>query len=148
KSRSFLSENRKRIFLVSLPSSLDYLLSRRLDPDVVVSLDPGYWASRHLDRFAERTKAVLWAGLSSRLGSTSLSPGRVRFFSTGNPLESLVLGDLSANLPRIPEAATVAATAIELCRQIWGCPVLVLGMDLQPRDLLSHVHPHGFDSVW
>ena len=51
-ARSLLSEIRKRCIIVAVDTSLRFLLRNNADPDFAVVIDPQFWNSRHLDRFA------------------------------------------------------------------------------------------------
>ncbi len=141
---------RKSILLISLPSSLSALAAAGLRPDLVVATDGGNWASLHLAEVARLPpgeRLPLAMPLSAARGS----------WHTGGPLLLLTQATLferellaESRLSAIPIAAhgTVAAGALALALLLTRGPVVVAGLDLCFRDILEHVRPHTFDSIW
>ena len=134
-----LSRFRSRYRLWSLPSSLPALTAAGLEPDLIVSTDAGFWARLHTRYFPRHIPVAM--------PLSSVPP-------VGNPVLPLLQDipgerELMAGRPRsglsLPEAGTVAATAVHLWRILGRGPLALVGLDMAWTDLRSHARPHGFD---
>jgi hypothetical protein len=150
-ARALLSEIRPQIDLWALPSSCSFLLDSGLLPDLIVMTDPGFYSMHHL-HFAS-PPCPLAMPLSAARGSWSLraaggSPG-CPVFLLGQPVvfEKELLASAHVVAPVLPPHGTVAATAIDLALACTRAPVIVAGLDLCARDLLSHARPNAFDRL-
>lgn len=136
---------RQSLFLVSLPSSLSALYNRGMKPDVVVTVDAGYWARTHFESVSLQEVAVAMPLTASRgLWSQSASPV---LLSTGSFLERELLQLAGISPHSIRDTGTVSATALELAHQLTDSPVIFAGLDLSYDGLSEHVRPHTFDTV-
>ncbi|HET6452022.1 MAG TPA: 6-hydroxymethylpterin diphosphokinase MptE-like protein [Spirochaetia bacterium] len=145
-SIGLLRELRNRFDLWALPSACPALAGSGLEPDLVVLTDPGFYAMHHLHFAPPR---VLAMPLSGARGSWSL-PSRPAVVLLEQPFahEQAFLNAVGLPAPpRVPPHGTVAATAIQLALDAASGPVLLAGLDLCERDLLSHARPNAFDTL-
>jgi len=140
----FLAAHRESIELWALPSSLDFLLSRDLEPDTVVMTDPSYYAFSHL-RYAKDNDLHLTMPLSAAGGSWRIS-ARVSLVNQETPVERVLLKRAGLTAPAVPAQGTVAATALLLALGRQKGPVIFTGLDFCYRDIFSHVRPNNFES--
>lgn len=141
-----LSEVRGRVTLWALPSSCAFLLDRGLRPDLVVMTDPGFYALHHL-QFASPA-CPLAMPLSAARGSWDLHPQpAVMLLAQPFLVESSLLEAAGLPAPAVAPHGTVTATAIDLALAATRAPVIVAGLDLGSRDLLSHARPNSFDRL-
>jgi hypothetical protein len=150
-ARELLSETRAQFELWALPSSCAFLLESGLNPDLVVMTDPGFYSMHHLH--FDVPACPLAMPLSAARGSWSLraaggSPGcPVYFLEQPVVFERELLASARVAAPVLPPHGTVAATAIDLALSSTRAPVIVAGLDLCARDLLSHARPNAFDRL-
>ena len=138
-----LSEIARRCVTVAVDTSLRFLLSRSVDPDFVVSVDPQYWNYRHLDRVpAPKThliaeSAVYPPVLRHRFGGVFLCGS---FFPLGRFIEEKVdpKGDLGAG-------GSVATSAWDFVRHLGAKSVWVAGLDLSFPELKTHFRGAAFE---
>jgi hypothetical protein len=131
-----LAEIRKRCVVVAVDTSLRFMLSRGLDPDFVVAVDPQYWNFRHLDRCpAPRTwliaeSAVYPPVLRHRFRGAFL--GRSQF-PLGCFIEDRVdpKGALGAG-------GSVATSAWDFARTLGAPAIWIAGLDLSFPGLKTH----------
>lgn len=142
---------RERVVLAALPSSLDFLTSNNIVPDLVFSSDGGYYADIHLRGFLQRTKrnkkqpvfvAPFRANLRPFFGSNS----SVCLTSTDTPLENSILdcNEYKSDFAVLPDRGTVAASAIDYLLAFHKGPILLAGLDLANYDLSMHIEPHTY----
>ncbi|MGO9308725.1 MAG: hypothetical protein ACLQDL_06860 [Spirochaetia bacterium] len=150
-ARPLLSEMRPCYELWALPSSCPFLMDSRLLPDLVVVTDPGFYSMHHL-HFPPPACPVAMP-LSAARGAWSLptGPGRdgIPVFLLEQPVlfERALLAAAGVVAPLIPPHGTVAASAIDLALASTSGPVIVTGLDMAARDLLSHARPNAFDRL-
>ena len=137
---------RGRIALWALPSSCPFLLDRGLQPDLVVMTDPGYYALHHLHFAAPACPVVM--PLSAARGCWALSPRPAAIFLEQPFLvERSLLSAAGVKAPWVAPHGTVTATAVELALSCTDGPVILAGLDLGSRDLLTHARPNAFDAL-
>ena len=138
-----LSEIAKRCIIVAVDTSLRFLLSRSVDPDFVVSVDPQYWNFRHLDRVpAPKTRLIAESAvyppvLRHCFGGIFLCGS---FFPLGRFIEEKVdpKGDLGAG-------GSVATGAWDFIRLLGARQVWIAGLDLSFPDLKTHFRGAAFE---
>ena len=141
-----LAEVRGRVALWALPSSCPFLLESGLLPDLVVMTDPGFYALHHL-QFASPS-CPLAMPLSAARGSWDLHPRpAVALLEQPFVVERSLLQAAGLSAPSVAPHGTVTATAIDLALGATRAPVIVAGLDLGSRDLLSHARPNAFDRL-
>jgi hypothetical protein len=135
-----------RIRLWALASAHQALLSEGLEPEVLVSTDPGFWNAAHL-AVAARQKTLLLATPSTRLGSAILDgKSAIAPVCTGLGFEIDALasaGDIPA-LNALP-SGTAAGTALSIATSLGARPVYLCGLDLAVHGLYEHAFPYSFD---
>lgn len=133
--------------LWALPSSLGFLLAHDLVPDLVISTDPGYYASLHLHRIAHGPPVPVAMPLTAARGVWR-TQSAVHLIHQGTPVERAVAGHLGVSATPVPENGTVAGTALELALALGHAPVVFAGLDLCQPDVQAHVRPHSFDPLF
>jgi hypothetical protein len=131
-----LAEIRKRCVIVAVDTSLRFMLSRGLDPDFAVVVDPQYWNFRHLDRCgARRTwliaeSAVYPAVLRHQFRGGFLCRSQ---FPLGCFIEDRVdpKGALGAG-------GSVATSAWDFARTLGAPEIWIAGLDLSFPGLKTH----------
>ncbi|MDR1239980.1 MAG: DUF115 domain-containing protein [Treponema sp.] len=126
----------RRCLVLAVDTSLRFLLRRGLDPDFVLSVDPQYWNSRHLDRSpAPRSRLV---AESAVYPPVLRLPFLQRFlcgslFPLGRFIEDRVdpKGQLGAG-------GSVATTAWDFARSLGTRNVWIAGLDLAYPELKTH----------
>ncbi|MCL2374654.1 MAG: DUF115 domain-containing protein, partial [Treponema sp.] len=138
-----IGEIAKRCVIVAVDTSLRFLLSRSVDPDFVVSVDPQYWNYRHLDRAAAAKtwlvaeSAVYPPVLRGEFGGIFLCGS---FFPLGRFIEEKVdpKGDLGAG-------GSVATSAWDFARLLGAKAVWIAGLDLSFPELKTHFRGAVFE---
>jgi hypothetical protein len=131
-----LKEIYKRCLIVAVDTSLRFLLSRGVEPDFLVSVDPQYWNFRHLDRQAAgKTRLVAESAvyppvLRSPFGGVFLCSS---FFPLGRFIEDRLepKGELGAG-------GSVATSAWDFIRFLGARTVWIAGLDLSFPELKTH----------
>jgi hypothetical protein len=139
-----LKEIRKRCVIVAVDTSLRFLLSRGIDPDFVVVVDPQYWNARHLDRSAAKRS---WLVAESAVYPPVLRhPFRGSLlcrslFPLGRFIEDQVdpKGALGAG-------GSVATSAWDFARILGAPAVWIAGLDLSFPELKTHFRGALFET--
>ena len=135
-----LHAHRHSFQLWTLPSSLPALAEAKLEPDLIIASDPGFWALQHQRYYTENVPIAM--PLSS---STPPPNTRVLLLNQGTAVESELISSREWPSIPVPSMGTVAATAVEVWRCLSEGPLILTGLDLCWFDLRSHSRPHAFD---
>ncbi|MDR1279108.1 MAG: DUF115 domain-containing protein [Treponema sp.] len=131
-----LPEIRRRCLVLAVDTSLRFLLKQGVDPDFVLSVDPQYWNSRHLDRSpAPHTRLI---AESAVYPPVLRQPFRQCFlcgslFPLGRFIEDRV--DPKG---RLGAGGSVATTAWDFARSLGTRTIWTAGLDLAYPDLKTH----------
>lgn len=130
---------RSRLALISASSALHWLEHHHFQPVLAVHTDGGMWARRYTIDAVRPDTIIALPLRASSVRTVSVLP-----VSTGWIGEHLAPD--SNRWMRLPEAPTVGATLLDLAHVLAPeVPVVVSGLDLCSRDLLSHARPHRND---
>ncbi len=143
-SMGFLKQHRKRLFILALSSSLEFLSTFNITPDAVVATDSGFWASVLMNPL-KNTGIPLFIPLSAAVPSGIISKLPIAVLNQGLFYEEALLSDVPLESNRILPGGTVAVTALHLGRYITEGPLFAAGIDLCYRDIHIHSRPHAFD---
>jgi hypothetical protein len=140
-----LRSKRGGFYLAALSSALPALSNAGIIPDLGFTADSGFWAMAHL-RPEWFPALPLAMGLDARVPPSRLSSSSVLFLESERPYERALVGDTiqRSGVPA-PTSATVAAAALEACLRLSSGPIILAGLDLSSKDLLSHARPNAFD---
>ncbi|KGE71369.1 6-hydroxymethylpterin diphosphokinase MptE-like protein [Spirochaeta lutea] len=141
---SYLCKYRETMMIYALPSAISFLHSISMEPDVILTTDPGYWAGEHLRQIPSHWKSRIIAPLTAELGRMP-GMGMVHFLPVSDPLTSLFLKPQGIR-PGMRETGTVAAFALDLILEVHSKAVVIFGLDLSLYQLVGHITPHGFDT--
>ena len=136
-----LKKHHQEYFHIALPSAVKALLSSGIRPHMILSTDPGYWASRHFRHFSPDIPV----GIS--LNGRTDNPVNGCSYPVVNQqtfLEKALLEEWP--LPRVNGAGSVALTALELALSLDASSITFAGFDLCMKDIKSHTSPHSFDN--
>lgn len=139
----FMIKNRRLFFLIALSSSIEFLKEKGIIPDIVITTDPGFYASLHLKPFS-RCNVTLAFPLTANIGSKNKQPAFI--FNQGTFIENF----FSQLIPffHLNPNGTVAGSAVNLSSAITKNIVLLVGIDFSTEDIKTHCSPHSFDSLF
>lgn len=141
KSCEFIKKNRKSIFLLSLSSSLTFLLENNIEPDLFLTSDPGFYSTYHTKKI-NNTFSPAAAPLTSY--HLDLNDKPLFLLNQNTVHEKLILGSFPLTMHFIPQNGTVSGTALSLALSLSDYPVFFLGLDFCSSDVKSHCFPDEF----
>jgi hypothetical protein len=142
----FLAELQRRMLLVAVDTSFRLCREAGVEPDLLVTVDPQYWNTRHLDR-AHVEEAVLVSESSAhpRLFRSSGTPDpAVYFVSSFFPL-GRILEDALGSKGQVGAGGSVATTAWDLARLLGCRPIYMAGLDLGYPGARTHCRGAYFE---
>ena len=143
-SLKLIQSRRGRLFVLALSSSLRTLLSAGIQPDAVISTDPGFWASVLLRDLGDKSTPVL-SPLSASLPHPAVETSPIVLLNQDTFFENSLLEHTRLPFLLIPPEGTVAATAVKAALELTCGPVITAGFDFCYRDIFLHARPHAFD---
>ena len=136
---NLLCKMQKHIFIVALPSSVQALVKNGIFPDLIITTDPGFYASQHYRTFPD------FIPVAAPLSAYPMNfPNPLIGINQLSELDKVLWQDNEYSVA-IPEMGTVAATALGILQQITDSDIYILGLDLCMKDIQEHVYPHPFD---
>jgi hypothetical protein len=122
---------KEHMLIVAVDTSYRFCKNQGVEPDFLVSVDPQYWNSRHLD-WLEREQTVLVSESSAHpriFRSGGKEEDTVLFVSSFFPLGKYI-EEIIGHRGLIGAGGSVATTAWDVCRYL-GCPsIYMAGLDL------------------
>ena len=133
-----LQQLARRFLIIAVDTALRAALRMDVVPDVIVSVDPQYWNSRHLDWCKKHTqKTLLVAEAAAHPTVFRGIDGPCMLMRTRFPLGTVfenavgLKGELMAG-------GSVATAAWDLARHYGCCPIVAVGLDLGYPNLKTH----------
>jgi hypothetical protein len=137
------TELAERCLLVAVDTALRHLLAAGVEPDFLVTVDPQYYNTRHLDRAGPgRTVLISESAAHPRIFRTlKLGPCFASsFFPLGQFLEKEV-----AERGTLGAGGSVSTTAWDFARLAGGDPIYMAGLDLGFPDRQTHARGSFFE---
>lgn len=148
KSVRFIKKFREKFFLIAVSSSVYPLSSRKVEPDLVLSTDGGYWAKRHIE-FPGGGKSEIPLALPPE----AAAPGKILHERAVVPLmyddaggyQGRILARLGADFTIARRNGTVSGTALELALSLTRGPVFLCGLDQEGATGFQHTMPNALE---
>ncbi|MDR2448196.1 MAG: DUF115 domain-containing protein [Treponema sp.] len=132
----------ERCAVAGVDTSLNCLLRSGVDPDWIVSGDPQYWNSRHLDRL-DRSNACLVTE-SAIYPLTLRHSKRAFLFATPLPLGKQIEEKVDPK-GRLGSGGSVATTAFDFCLELEPSVIFIAGLDLSFPHCKTHFKDAFFE---
>ncbi|MBN2536546.1 MAG: DUF115 domain-containing protein [Spirochaetales bacterium] len=145
KSINSIKKWKDKLYIISLPSAVQCLMSHHITPDAIVMTDPGFYSMHHIN-WMDISSSVLFIPFSAATGIWKISC-KVLFFTQPHFFEILLCEKSGLSFPPVPPKGTVAATALEIACNYADSDIIIAGLDLCYADMLSHARPHAFDTL-
>jgi len=139
---------RSAFFILASSSSVAALEANDLRPDLAISTDGSNWARLHLyssfrsnsGKKACPLAVALTAAIPSQCGDLP-----VLVICDGSLWQTLILQEMQIPFIALPQRGTVTAAALDLAFALSGGQIYIAGIDLENRDMRSHVRPYSFE---
>ena len=143
-----IKKNREKLFVCALSSSIGVLERFKIEPDVCMSADGGYWAKKHLEILE---KDFLKSPLILSSESACPSPLFEKKFIVPLCYDDDVLSKKifdSLGIKYLPgkRNGTVSGSALDLFLEISCGPIFFCGLDLQSGPKNNHARPNALDN--
>lgn len=139
---------RERLLLVAVDTSYPLCLRAGVEPDFLVTVDPQYWNSRHLDRMPVR-QAILVSEPSAHpsIFRRTVPPRPALYFVSSFFPIGRFLEELTGTRGRVGAGGSVATTAWDLARLLGGRPLYLAGLDLGYPRRRTHCRGAYFEEL-
>jgi hypothetical protein len=138
-----LSTYKKKFIIIAVDTAFSSLMDEQIEPDIVISIDPQYWNSRHLEgRKPEKTiliadPAIQNSGLRSFYERTIFIHSPLKFWS--------YLSKDSGELAKFSGGGSVSTTALDIAIKIGLKPIYIIGLDLSYPGGITHYKNSFFE---
>jgi len=145
KIRPLLGEIHKRCIVVAVDTNLRFFVKNGTPPDFVLTVDPQFWNSRHLDRcVSERT--VLIAEPAVYPPVLNLQFKRIFLCGSLFPFGAFLEKHVDQK-GRLGAGGSVATTAWDFARSLGAQKIWIAGLDLAFPGLRTHFRGARFEEI-
>jgi len=134
----------KDISLWSLASAVPALRARKLEPELIISTDPGFWNGEHI-RSARESTCPIALPPSSYAQISLLKNFPIIPLDTDLLFETAAIRALGLVSIKASAAGSSLGTALSLALSMTFGPVIVAGYDLAAQGIDDHARPYPFD---
>ncbi len=143
----FLKKNRKNVFLIAVSSAIFPLLEEKIEPDLALSTDGGYWAKKHLDILIKKEiplALTLEGAAPKKLFKKQIVP---LCYDDGSNFERNLLKRLGVNAVLAKRNGTVSGTALFLALSITNGEIFFAGLDQESAQGKQHAEPNALEKI-
>lgn len=141
-----IKEHRNEIFLIAVSSALLPLLHAKIQPDVVISTDGGWWAKKHLSAPGYDVSALVFACAAEGAVHAELAAQNTivpLYYDDGIEKEFFTVCKINAM--SATRNGTVSGTAAEFALALTSGNVYFCGLDLSPAKGFQHTQPNALE---
>jgi len=143
KVKPFLKDIYEKCIVVAVDTSLRFFVQNGIQPDFVLTVDPQFWNSRHLDRCVCQKTALI---VESAVFPPVLDLPFKRKFLCGSlfPLGTFIEKQVDIK-GRLGAGGSVATTAWDFARSLGGKHIWIAGLDLAYPEYKTHFRGARFE---
>ena len=143
KVKPFLKDIYERCIVVAVDTSLRFFVQNGIQPDFVLTVDPQFWNSRHLDRCVPEKTALI---VESAVFPPVLNLPFKRKFLCGSlfPFGTFIEKQVDTK-GRLGAGGSVATTAWDFARSLGGSSIWIAGLDLAYPEYKTHFRGARFE---
>lgn len=144
-----IKEYRNNFFLIALSSSLSVLIYNKIVPDMVLSTDGGYWATKHLElkksEFFQLKNTIFALTDEANCPKQILQNGKILPLFYENSFGEKLLKNLNIHAKPALRNGTVSGTAAFLALSLTKKNIYFCGLDLAPSAENQHTQPNRLE---
>lgn len=145
-----IKERRNKFFLIALSSSLSVLLYNKITPDMVLSTDGGFWATKHLeltkDEFSQLKNTVFALTDEANCPKQIWQKNKIFPLFYENSFGEKLLKRLNIPAKTALRNGTVSGTAAFLALSLTKKNIYFCGLDLATSDGFQHTQPNRLET--
>ena len=138
-----LKEKRDSIFIAALSSSLSVLLKNNIIPDVCVSTDGGFWATKHLKKLCTKNVPLLMSA-EANVYKKVLEKNPIVPLNYDDGISNKLFEYLNYYSVGAKRNGTVSGTALDLFKN-YTDTIYFCGLDLAVTKGYSHTQPNELE---
>ena len=138
-----LNEIKNHFFIICLSSAISVLKYNKIEPDLYLSTDGGFWAGQHLKRIEKNIPLAI--------SSEAYCPKKLISESIILPLNyedgtsSFLLSGQNISFTKAERNGTVSGTALDLALELGSKDIYFAGLDLFSKADYSHANPNQIE---
>lgn len=142
--KEIIYQMRKSCFIIAIASALPFLAENKIEPNIVLLSDPGFWNIYHTRELLRSTIPIAMPP-SARI-CQQLYSKPIIVLDTKLVFEQLVIEALSCPSFNVKTFGTSVGTAIDLALKLTSGQINIFGFDLASCDLSTHCSPYSFST--
>ena len=135
-----------KIIIIALPSTLNLLKHKKIEPDFIINVDPGFSTVFHFKHYYSK-KSILITPLTTSRHVLKSWKGKILLISQGFPCESIILNN-NLKMINLPSSGTVTFSAVNLVKTLGFQSVLLIGQDFAINKIAMHTRGGGYERFY
>ena len=140
-SIDLLRKYKNQLFIICLSSACSILKYYKIEPDLYLSTDGGFWAGEHL-KILKDSPTPLLLPLEGFCKKSVLKNCRIIPANYNDGITSKIIKELNLNFSELKRNGTVSGTALDFAIQNSKNNIYFLGLDLQGSPSFQHAKPN------
>lgn len=141
KSINCIKQNQQKFYIIALSSAINPLVKNGITPDLCISTDGGFWATKHLYPLI-KNDIPLAIAIEGALPKQLLKKNLIIPLVYNQGLASEIYKKTGLDFTMAQSCPTVSETAVKLSCEITSKNIYIAGLDLCTRKGFAHTQPN------
>ena len=141
-----IKENRKNLFIICLSSAISALKFFKIEPDLYLSTDGGFWAGEHLKKIRFNQNIPLILPIESYCKKQILQKNQIVLGCYRDGISKEILDFENFHFLTLERNGTISGTALEFAKKITTNNIFFAGLDLQGSKGFQHILPNEIET--
>lgn len=141
----FLPKIKDNFFIICLSSAISVLKKYKIEPDLYLSTDGGFWAGQHLKKISKHNNIPLALSLESFCQKNILEKSKILVLNYEDGLSSDFINYFKIKNIKAKRNGTVSGTALNLALDFSNEEIYFTGLDLAENKIFSHAQPNEIE---
>lgn len=141
----FLPKIKDNFFIICLSSAISVLKKNKIEPNLYLSTDGGFWAGQHLKKILKQNNIPLALSLESFCQKNILEKSKILVLNYEDGISSDFINYFKIKNIKVKRNGTVSGTALNLALDFSDEEIYFAGLDLAENKNFSHTQPNEIE---
>lgn len=142
---NFLPKIKDNFFIICLSSAISVLKKYKIEPNLYLSTDGGYWAGQHLKKISTKNDIPIAVSLESFCQKNILEKSKILVLNYEDGISSDLINYFKIKNVKATRNGTVSGTALNLALDFSNEEIYFAGLDLAENKNFSHTQPNEIE---
>lgn len=142
---SYIKENQNKFFILACSSSIKTLLKNKIVPDLCISTDGGFWATKHLYELSKHKNLKLAVSFEANINKNLFKSNTIVPLAYCDNFDDSIYKSFNIPFNKAKRNGTISGTALELALSITEKKIYFAGLDLEANKGFVHTQPNELE---